>query len=254
VPPADALTLQPNYAAVVPAGDPWDDRTGRLRYRSNLSLWMAAAEGTVGKGDFKVETEASFGDIFDKLDFGAGLDFEIGKGPWSLIVFAMYQHFEADAATPRGFDADVDSDFAVVDISIAYEFFHAPLGKGPAQLSLEAIGGFRWTFVSSGVEINEGILDGRHQDRETNWFDPYVGGRARIDFDRHWNATFMATVGGFGVGSDVSWSAYGQLEYRFDPKWSLFVGYRALAYEYDDDGFTFDVTLHGPVIGLGMRL
>ena len=62
------------------------------------------------------------------------------------------------------------------------------------------------------------------------------------------------TVGGFGVGSDFAWSLNAEFEYRFNPTWSAFVGYRVFDYDYEDDGFKFDMMLHGPLIGIGWRM
>ena len=104
------------------------------------------------------------------------------------------------------------------------------------------------------IEINEGPFAGLDDAREKNWFDPYFGMRGRIDFSRQLNASVLGTVGGFGVGSDFAWSLYAELEYRFNPTWSAFVGYRVFDYDYEDDRFKFDTMLHGPVIGVGWRM
>lgn len=254
------LGLTPLYAATSPEktaaekkADLWNDRSENWHYISHLGFWFAQSSGTVGKGDFEVDADASFSDIFDKLNFGFGIDSELRKGPFSLIIFGMYQHFESDATGPLGNDGDVEAELAVVDLALAYEFWRTPLGDGGSSFALEGLAGLRWTYLSAGIDINEGPLAGRDQDRDKNWFDPYLGARARIDFDRHWNVSVLGTAGGFGVGSDFAWSSYAQLEYRFNEKWSAFVGYRAMSYDYEDDGFKFDVTLFGPVIGVALR-
>ena len=69
----------------------------------------------------------------------------------------------------------------------------------------------------------------------------------------------IGDVGGFGVGSDFTWGAMGTIGYNF----RLFseknnaraaVGYRAIYQDYTDgsgdDKFKWDVTYHGPILGL----
>ena len=245
------VRVEPKYLA---NDDAWDDYADRWRLHLNLALWAPRINGSIGKGDFETDLDVSFADLFDKLTLAYGLDAEVRKGRFAVILFGQYQHFEADAATARGFDADASVNFALIDIALAYQVLNMPGGAPDSRFSIEALAGFRWTYLSAKIEINEGPFAGLEQDREKNWFDPYVGTRLRYDFDRHWNVSALGTIGGFGVGSDVAWSAYGQLEYRFDAKWSFILGYRAISYDYEDDGFIFDVTMHGPVIGLGIRM
>ena len=72
-------------------------------------------------------------------------------------------------------------------------------------------------------------------------------------------AGVMSDIGGFGVGSDFAWHAWGLLGYRFslfskDNNAAVFGGYRALSWDYTDgsgeDKFEWDVTLYGPILGL----
>jgi hypothetical protein len=238
----------------------WDDHPDRWHLRSNTSLWFTAMDGTVGRGDFETDVDVGFDDLFDKMNLGFVLDLQAGKGPWTVLFYGMWSEFEADAQTVRGFDADAESTFALIDLGFAYEFVRIPLGAGgegqggQSEFGLEGVAGIRWTYLSAEIDINEGPFAGFNEDREKNWFDPYVGLRGRLDFSHECNVSVLGTVGGFGVGSDFAWSLYAEFEYRFNPTWSAFVGYRVFDYDYEDDGFKFDMMLHGPVIGIGWRM
>jgi hypothetical protein len=108
----------------------------------------------------------------------------------------------------------------------------------------------------------------RRQDNESHhrWRSgrrrPLVGAQAFFDLPEHWSFTLMGNVGGFGVGSDFTWGAMSTIGYRF----SLFseennaravAGYRAIYQDYTDgsgrDKFKWDVTFHGPMIGLAIE-
>ena len=64
-------------------------------------------------------------------------------------------------------------------------------------------------------------------------------------------------IGGFGVGSDLTWNAQAivQLPLRRSAGYEAFAaaGYRALYWDYKDGGFEWDVTMSGPMLGAGMR-
>src|SRR6266550_6168226 len=61
-------------------------RSENFWYQSYFSIWMPAIKGTVGKNETEADIDASFSDIMDKATFSFGLNFEAGKGPWSVIV------------------------------------------------------------------------------------------------------------------------------------------------------------------------
>jgi hypothetical protein len=73
---------------------------------------------------------------------------------------------------------------------------------------------------------------------------------------------YEADIGGFGVGSKLSWNAQAYLGYRtmvaHHPT-VLRIEYRALSQDYESDDFTgsnkfkSDVVQHGPVIGFSMQ-
>jgi hypothetical protein len=114
------------------------------------------------------------------------------------------------------------------------------------------MGGVRWTYLGAEIDINEGPFAGADGDRSKDWFDPYVGTRVRWDLNRRFNLSAAGTVGGFGVGSDFAWSLKALAEYRINRRFSVIGGYRVIDYDYDD-GFVYDVTMHGPILGLSVR-
>jgi hypothetical protein len=90
---------------------------------------------------------------------------------------------------------------------------------------------------------------GEIEDSE-NWIDPIIGYRTRYDFESGIFLTHFAQVGGFGVGSDLTWDAFGGIGYQFNESVSAIAGYRHLEVDYEHAGFVFDVEMSGPVIGM----
>lgn len=83
-----------------------------------------------------------------------------------------------------------------------------------------------------------------------SWVDPFVGFRARYNFTDKLYAMTRADIGGFGVGSDLAWQAYGALGWQFNRHWSTELGYRHLAEDYKSGGFVFDAALAGAYLGI----
>ena len=89
--------------------------------------------------------------------------------------------------------------------------------------------------------------------RTDDWFDPYVGLRARYNFNARFYVTAKGDVGGFGVGSKFTWQAEAALGCNLTPNIFAEAGYRALGVDYEGDGLTYDMITHGAQITLGIN-
>ena len=256
-PPLQAPSESSKAFMLADSDKSWDDFTDGWRVKSRPSMWFAGLKGTVGKGDRKINVDASFADLFDKLDFGAGMDVEVGKGKWSFLFNGLWERFEADGSTPRGrISANAKMDFAIVDAAMAYRFLDISLantGDMNDRFVMDALGGARWTYLSTDIKLKGGPLGGISKNGSVYWVDPYVGLRATYYMNKNLDVSAMGTVGGFDVGSKLAWSAAASVEYRFTQKIGAFVGYKILSYDYDLRGFVWDVKMHGPIAGLTIR-
>ena len=90
-------------------------------------------------------------------------------------------------------------------------------------------------------------------DASREWVDPIVGTRA------HWQITdplylaLYGDVGGFGVGSDLTWQAAAMLGWRVRDWCSIELGYRYLYVDYLDGPFRYEMNMGGPVFGARFR-
>lgn len=53
-------------------------------------------------------------------------------------------------------------------------------------------------------------------------------------------------------GADLDWDVLAAVGYKFNTV-SAVAGYRALGVNYSNDGFTYDMIQHGPIIGAVIR-
>jgi hypothetical protein len=89
--------------------------------------------------------------------------------------------------------------------------------------------------------------------RADYWFDPYVGMRGRYNFNKAFYTAVRGEIGGFGIGSDLMWQVEGVIGCNLTRNIFTEIGYRALSFDYESDGLTFDTITHGPQITTGIR-
>jgi hypothetical protein len=88
--------------------------------------------------------------------------------------------------------------------------------------------------------------------RDDYWFDPYVGLRARYNFNKTYYTAVRGEIGGFGVGADVMWEVETVVGINLTRSIFTEIGYRALGGNYQDNGLRFDAVMHGPQITTGI--
>jgi hypothetical protein len=88
--------------------------------------------------------------------------------------------------------------------------------------------------------------------RQDDWFDPYVGLRARYNFNKTFYTAVRGEIGGFGVGADLMWEVEAVVGINLTHCIFTEVGYRALGADYNNDGLLFDAVMHGPQITTGI--
>jgi hypothetical protein len=88
--------------------------------------------------------------------------------------------------------------------------------------------------------------------RDDYWFDPYVGLRARYNFNKTYYTAVRGEIGGFGVGADLMWEVEGVIGINLTRSIFTEIGYRALGANFEDRDFRFDVVTHGPQITTGI--
>ena len=90
--------------------------------------------------------------------------------------------------------------------------------------------------------------------KSKGWFDPIVGARLWFPVSSSLDVILRGDVGGFGVGSDLTWQLSGHLRYAFSDSFSGLLGYRYFYMDYESgeglNRFVYDMAIHGPTLGL----
>jgi hypothetical protein len=212
-------------------------------------VWAAGLEGSVAPfpGAPEGDVDASFKDILDHLDMAGMIFAQLRYRRFAAYTDLVYTSVSADSDTPLGapFDeVELENDIFIGTFGGAYR----PIETDHASLDL--LLGVRAWSVDTDLSLQDGAQPDQDIEHNENWIDPMIGAQGRYQFD---NGIFLASlvqVGGFGVGSDLTWDALGAIGYQFNDSISAVAGYRHLEVDYDHRGFVFDVELSGPVIGM----
>ena len=233
-------------------------------------LWAISMDGSIRVRGLEADVDASFNDLLDEMNFGFMMAYEARKGHWGLWGNTIYSNLG---------NSDVDGPAGLVEVDPSVTAFWQELGgfyrlgtwdladssdKKMPSLTVDTFLGARYTYLDTKIDFKfEGPFrsSSKNVDEDKSWWEPLVGVRTIWDFYERWTLTLAGDIGGVAFGSDLAWSASGLIGYKFnlfgEDNARVFAGYRALSQDYTDgsgnDKFEWDVTLHGPILGLGIR-
>ena len=79
-----------------------------------------------------------------------------------------------------------------------------------------------------------------------------MGFAARYNLSKAWYLTGKADIGGFGIGSELTWQGSCALGCQVTRNIFVEAGYRYLYTDYNQGGFLYDVTQSGAQITAGI--
>ncbi len=211
------------------------------KWSLDLTLYTLAVgmSGEVGIGRVNADIDAGFDKIWDNLDFGAMGKVRLGYDRWALTTEIVYMGLEGSKN-----HVTAEFDQWMVEPTLSYR-----LSK-----YFEPLAGVRYSSLSGELR-GPGILPSPRIPTGTqDWWDPIVGANLSLPLGKGFSLNFRGDVGGFGVGSDLTWQAFPYLDWRFAKWGSLQLGYRWLQADYEKgsgrDRFKYDVLDQGPQLGV----
>ena len=114
----------------------------------------------------------------------------------------------------------------------------------------DLLGGIRGWKVNGLVSVPMGGID---RAPEKTFVDPIVALRVNSPFAENWSVLSYVDLGGFGVGSELTWQAAVTANYQVTDNLYLSLGYRHLYLDYRDGGTKFEGSMAGPLIGATWR-
>lgn len=217
-------------------------------WRQTLGLYGmgAAIDGEAQIGNLALPVELSLSDLFSALEMGAMGAYRIENDTWSFGGDLTFMNL--------GFNEKGEGGRVAGDLDVQQFTFMATAGRRLTP-RLEALVSLWYFDVSADLEVS--VLQIRRQaSRGANWVDPLVGLNYVIPFADKWSYSLRGDIGGFGVGSDLSWQVMTLFRRQNTERFGWYVGYRVIAYDYEEgSGANFqryDLTAQGPMAGISI--
>lgn len=202
--------------------------------------WLSGIDGDVTVRGVSVPVDESFSDLAENLDGAAMLHYESRQGRWLLLADLI---LVSVADERRAFEVGLDQ--SIAEVLAGYRVSEV----------FEVLFGAR--YVSLEPRIAFSGPQSRRVEQDKDWLDPVLGGRFRADLGERWQLIARGDLGGFGVGSELTWNVAVNALYRASRHTSLVMGYRRLDIDYEQgsagERFVYDVATSGPQLGIAFH-
>ncbi len=251
-------------------------------------VWAIDLNGTTTARGQEIGVNLSFVDLLTKSSsppLEAAVRVEARNGPFAVYLDYLWARLRASGSilaqrtpiTGVALSADETGHLkftvkAILEGGAAYEVLRWGEG-GSSYTAIDAIAGLRYWNINTDVSLdivgtvnvpllglsragNLAIAD----PGDKHWVDPLVGVRVRQQLASDDEFQLKGDIGGFGVGSKISWQAFGGYVHNFQfngLNCQSMIGYRALEVDYSQgSGINqsgLNLVMHGPIVGIGLR-
>lgn len=241
-PGAAVMAVAAALVLVVPPGAQAQSGPGDWQVAIAPYLWAAGLDGTMTIAEQEQDFDLPFSTIIDNLDFALMGHFDMSNERWVLM-----------------------SDLIYVDLEDRQELEHGSVTAGLELTLIEAVAGYRvspavsllagarWADMAASIRASGEVAAG-DADAGKSWLDPLLGVHVLVPASKRWWFGLRADVGGFGVGSELTWQAYADVGFRASGLISVLLGYHALDIDYETGSglqtFNLDAAMSGPQLGV----
>ncbi|MCE2873336.1 MAG: porin [Xanthomonadales bacterium] len=228
--PFPVLLATAAVAVAAPLGSAadWSHTVTPYLWGSGMSGKTAVGTATPA-GPLEADVDVGFDDILSNLKFGAMGSYRGDRSDgWVVMADYIYMSLEADkqsTAGPVRIDTTVGVKQTATDLDV--------------------------------VRTGPGAGANRAASKGDSWTDPVVGVTARYPLNDTWSLGVRGDVGGFGIGSDLTWQMMATVNWKVRDNLEVVAGYRYLDADYEDgsgaDLFKYDMVTSGPGIGVSFK-
>lgn len=228
--------------AACPAASQAQDWTGQV----TLYGWGAGVGGdfTPFTGGPTLSFDKSLTEVLEDLDAAIFVTGLARRGDLVLFGDLTYSSSSRSGVVPPGIPASGEVSLGSLTLAAGKRF---DAGGGT---TFDLLGGFRAWRIDGSVSVP---LAGVSLSPEKTFVDPIVALRVNAPLSPDWSLLGYLDLGGFGVGSELTWQASVTANYQASDNLYLSVGWRHLFVDYRDGGTAFEGAMSGPVIGATWR-
>jgi hypothetical protein len=207
-------------------------------FKATLYLWAAGLDGAYADSSgVGGPINSSFGDLLKNLSLGGMANFRAKKEAWGLSGDFIFMKLDATSPGLTGdVDVGVDMILAEADLTFGLESLHFLVGG-------------RLLNVDQSLDFPSG----RSESGSTTIVDPVLGAIGDWELGKGWTFKLRGDVGGFGVGSELTYQVLYGFGWQFANHWSLDFGYRVIGYDIKKEGVNLDIVMHGLIAGVGFN-
>jgi hypothetical protein len=220
-----------------PAARP--DEPNKWAFDASLYALAPSMSGNVVVKGIPADVDFGLDRILDTLEFGAMGKVRLGYERWALTTDVLYMGLQG---SKNGLTVELDQWMVEPTISYRVSKYFEPLAGARynnLRAELRGPGILPTPRVPSGTE---------------DWWDPIVGANLTLPLGKHFSLNVRGDIGGFGLGSDLTWQAFPYVSWQFTKWGSLQLGYRWVNSDYEtgsgSNRFKYDVLTQGPQVGV----
>lgn len=218
-------------------------------------IWAQSSNGNVSALGRKAPLNVPFDKALRDTNAGFMGNVSVTHGRLGGFLDAQYLKLSGNHNIDAlGDQISASGSSTIVSFGLFYRAYQLQLGgntifNDPRLFAVEPLAGVRWTRLSTHI----GALGHEISDHDL-WQIAFVGGRLMYDLSDRWIWGLEGDVG--GGREQIAFQGQTWLGYRtviFGVNTELHAGYRALYQNYKKGDFEWDVTQHGPVVGIAMH-
>jgi hypothetical protein len=212
-----------------PAGDP---------HKWNVELtpffWIPWASGTATSTYLTENFDVPAVDLLKNLEMGFMITAEVSKGKFFASPTYIYNRVGSEQVLRtdiQGEDVLIKSGQLTMNVAELIAGMHFSLSK---KILLDPFVGVRYDNFQTTINA-DGKFDTVSRVEMTDFWDPVIG--VCLNYFPHPRVPLSlgADVGGFGVGSKLSWSASLNGGYTLSPVVDLLAGFTAYGFDYESN-------------------
>ena len=200
-----------------------------------------------------IDIDASSSDIFSNLDFGAMLYLEARSDKWIFASDFVYMKLSQEVIPTTLINSgEIEVSQLIWELSSLYRI----------RPFLDVGLGLRFNNITMAADISRNTIGGGSvqlvsAENSEFWVDPVIIARLSETINDIWQFQLRTDIGGFGIGSNLTWQIQGGVGYRFSKLFQTTMGYRIIGMDYEKgsgpEKFRYDITTSGPIIKLGFN-
>jgi hypothetical protein len=172
------------------------------------------------------------------------------NGTWSVTVDATFMGLGGSSTTEGGLvkgDVDLDQTTLMGTVGRRWtENLEVLFSLAYMDLSTDLT-------VATTAPITE-VVTTRNASKGASWVDPLLGLQYSAPIADDWRFTLRGDIGGFGIGSDLTYQVLTGFRWQANETVGAVVGYRLIAFDYEEgngqDYERYDLLEQGPMAGI----